>query len=116
MRITVEKLLTISGIPSLNRLAATAVAMETWKTVHGNHRKGVDPLSGFLGRPMTVSTDRTRTRSAASGLIGPPLRKAAATFVWESYKAWNGIKALKEATSIAAAKKAATTYASSLPV
>ncbi len=115
-RIMVEELLNISGIPSLNRLAATTTAMETWKTVHGNHRKGVDPLSGLLGRPMTASMDRTRTRSVASGLIEPPLKKAVATFVWEAYRAWNGIKVLREATSITAAKKAAATYASSLPV
>ena len=87
-------LLTVSSLPSYNRMTVAAIAMETWKA-HASS-----------DAPYIRDSGRTNSRAAASvGRIPSPLD--AATMVCADYKFWNGSNELREASTLSAAKSAA---------
>ena len=58
----------------------------------------------------------SRTRAATAGKILPPLPRAADSLVHTAYKIWNLNPALREAKTVHAAKEAAKSIASSVPL
>ncbi len=111
-RTKAELLLLRTGLPSLNRYAARAIAVEVWKTASGFNGP-LNPLQDLLGVPGRV--DRP-TRAAAAGHLPPPLTKASRTFVWEAHKMWNNCPELRAAKTIRAAKRVAVDIAKQLPL
>lgn len=124
--VTVPSLLQDAGLPSYNRLAVRAVAIETWKAWKdwsnaGNNTSGQNevlsstsnPLSNFL---FGCECERKQTRAASEGHMLPPLPCASATMVWNAYKVWNKSERLRLAPNLASAKRAAKELANSCPL
>ncbi len=124
--VTVPSLLQDAGLPSYNRLAVRAVAIETWKAWNnwskaGNNTSGhnemlsstSNPLSNFL---FGCECERKQTRAASEGHMFPPLPCASATMVWNAYKVWNKSERLRLAPNLASAKRAAKELANSCPL
>ena len=109
-RIKTEDLLLKSGLPSLNRLAAKAIAMETWKALTSGSE---NLLSRLLGEP---GSSARQTRSALAMHLPPPLPEPARTLVWEGYRTWNNWQPLREAKSASMARRAASNFARTLPL
>ena len=109
--IPVEELLRKAGLPSINRMTVYMVALEAWKAAfsHDGPQGSRNPLGELL-----FSAPRHHPRAA--GLLNPPLRFAADTFVYEAYTIWNQSKNLREASTLSAAKRAAHTVAAAAPL
>ena len=110
-RVAVQTLLDRAGLPSLNRLTARSLAVQTWKAATGINKP--DPLVDLLGVPGSMGVG---TRAAAAQHIPPPMKKAAKTFVWEAHKLWNSLVEIRSAKTISSAKAVATNFARTLPV
>ena len=110
-RVTVSTLLDKTGLPSLNRLTAKSLAVETWKAATGINKP--DPLSDLLGVPGSTGAG---TRAATAQHIPPPMKKSSKTFVWEAHKLWNSLAEIRSAKTMSSAKAVATNFARTLPV
>ena len=108
----IEDLLNRAGMTSINRLTAQAIAIETWRAITGINGPN-DPLSEVLGQPGKMARI---TRSATQEHLPPPLPLSAQTFVWTAYKMWNEHKELREAKTLAMAKKTAHKISLQFPV
>ena len=115
--IPVSRLLEETRLPSYNRMAVRAVALEAWKAFvsddgGGGHRNTLGRLL-FEGKNRPV---RSSSRAAADGRIPPPLRWDAATMVSTACTIWNSSKELRAAVTLAAAKRAASKLANAAPI
>ncbi|QQP49788.1 Hypothetical protein FKW44_010574 [Caligus rogercresseyi] len=98
------------GLPSLNEVAAKAVALETWKCFYSNDGGGGarNPVGDFVfpipRRPMRSTTP-----------VAYPLGRETATFACHAISVWNLSKALRSATTLHAARTAARAIGRSVP-
>ncbi|QQP41706.1 Uncharacterized protein FKW44_016166 [Caligus rogercresseyi] len=101
----------ISRPPSLNEVAAKAVAMETWKCFYSNDGGGGarNPVGDFVfpipRRPMRSTTP-----------VAYPLWRETATFACHAISVWNLSKALRSATTLHTARTAARAIGRSVPI
>jgi hypothetical protein len=114
--VKIEDLLAQAGLESANRMVVKAIAAESWSCFHSNDRK--DGARNHVGR-ILFSDKRTATakttRSAKTGQIEVPLR-GGDTFVTHAAHVWNTSATLRQATTKAKAKKAASDFASLTPL
>ena len=117
-RTPVAKLLAGSGLPSYNQLAIRGVAIETWKAYHSMDGPGDsrNPLGKLLFGETRGDSNLMITRAALSGSIPPPLPMAAPSLAYYGYRIWNACPKLREARSLAQAKKAACEISDSAPL
>ncbi len=108
-RVGVQQLLHQTGLPSINRLIVKSAALETWRAIHSNED---NPLSRLIGNP---GSGARATRANTSGLLPPP-RATKDSLAWSAYRIWNSCEDLRLATSLASAKKAASSLAKSAPL
>ncbi|QQP36376.1 Hypothetical protein FKW44_021455, partial [Caligus rogercresseyi] len=80
------------GLPSLNEMAAKAVALETWKCFYTNDG------SGGPGWSLRLPHPRRPMRSTT--LVAYPLGKETATFAYHAISVWNMFKALRSARTL----------------
>ncbi len=114
-RLTVNTLLQKSCLPSLNRLTARSLALETWKAIRVSDGpcNQPNPLGCLIGDP---GHGNRITRKVAAGHLAPPLKHAMPTFVWFSYTLWNSYPCLREATTMTAAKRVADCISKLVPL
>jgi hypothetical protein len=114
--VRIEDLLAQAGLESANRMVVKAVAAETVSCFHSGD--GGNGARNHVGR-LLFSNRRTglakTTRSAKTGLVEVPLR-GGDTFVTLAAHVWNGSAPLRQATTKAKAKKAASDFASLAPL
>ncbi len=119
-KITVANLLKESGFPSLNRMVVYTVAMECWRALSLRDVPGgpLNPLGSLLSPPDSDDgpSSRSRTRAALSGCLPPPSKVQVNSFTWWAYTCWNSSPALRMATNVSAAKKAANELAALTPL
>ena len=120
-RLKIEDLLSITGFPSLNRMTIYTIAMECWRALTLRDVPGgpLNPLGTLLSPPPDDNCDIVRsscTRAATSGCIPPPAKHLVESFTWYGYTCWNSSSALRSATSISAAKRAAHELAAASPL
>jgi hypothetical protein len=113
-RISTKDLLKRAGIPSLNEMIVSAVAMETWNPRHSNN--GGNGAKNYVGA-IIFDQDRElkSTRTAAAGMLEVPLR-GRDTFVSNGARTWNSSEALREASSKSSARLAAKNLAAMSPL
>jgi hypothetical protein len=113
-RISTKDLLERAGIPSLNEMIVSAVAMETW-----NARRSNDGGNGAKNYVGAIIFDQDRalkfTRAAAAGRVEVPLR-GRDTFVSNGARTWNSSEALSEALTKSSARLAAKNVAERSPL
>ncbi len=122
-KVPVGDLLKAANLPSLNRATIKAVAMEAWKAfvTHdgdsssgcGNNYGSRNPLGLLL---FDSSSTISRTRAGSNGLISPPLRIAADTFVYAAYRIWNSSRELRAAKTLGEARRAAINMSAGAPL
>ncbi len=113
-RIPVANILKSTGLPSLNRLAVRAAAMETWKAVNLESAAGIKtPLGQLLGEP---GSSVRATRSAEAALLPAITRVPVETFSEAARTLWNNYPELREAKTKSAAKRVASKLADSVPL
>jgi hypothetical protein len=114
--VRIGDLLSQAGLESANRMVVKAIAAETWGCFYSDDvRNGAQNHVGrLLFTDKRMGTAKT-TRSAKTGLVEVPLR-GADTFITHAAHVWNGLAALRQATSKAKAKKAASDFASLSPL
>jgi hypothetical protein len=114
--VRIEDLLAQAGLESANRMVVKAVAAKTWGCFHSDD--GGNGAQNHVGR-VIFSDRRTclakTTRSAKTGLVKVPLR-GGDTFVTHAAHVWNRSAPLRQATTKARAKKAASDFASLTPL
>jgi hypothetical protein len=114
--VRIEDLLSQAGLESANRMVVKAIAAETWSCFHSDD--GGNGARNHIGR-LLFSDRRTdlakTTRSAKTGLVEVPLR-GGDTFVTHAAHVWNGSAPLRQATTKAKAKKAASDFSSQTPL
>jgi hypothetical protein len=114
--VKIEDLLAQAGLESANRMVVKAIAAGSWSCFHSND--GKDGAQNHVGR-ILFSDKRTATakttRSAKTGQIEVPLR-GGDTFVTHAAHVWNRSATLRQATTKAKAKKAASDFASLTPL
>jgi hypothetical protein len=114
--VKIEDLLAQASLESTNRMVVKAVAAETWSCFHSDD--GGNGARNHIGR-LLFSDRRTdlakTTRSAKTWLVKVPLRGGDA-FVTHAAHVWNGSALLRQATTKAKAKKAASDLASLTPL
>ncbi|QQP50643.1 Uncharacterized protein FKW44_011710, partial [Caligus rogercresseyi] len=109
--IHIGDLLERAGLPSLNEVAAKAVAMETWKCFYSSDGGGGarNPIGDFVfpipRRPMRSTTS-----------VAYPLGRETATFACHAISVWNLSKALRSATTLHTARTAARAIGRSVPI
>ncbi|QQP56647.1 Hypothetical protein FKW44_001377, partial [Caligus rogercresseyi] len=109
--IHIGDLLERAGLPSLNEVAAKAVAMETWKCFYSNDGGGGarNPVGDFVfpipRRPMRSTTP-----------VAYPLWRETATFACHAISVWNLSKALRSSTTLHTARTAARAIGRSVPI
>ncbi|QQP55414.1 Uncharacterized protein FKW44_008578, partial [Caligus rogercresseyi] len=101
--IHIGDLLERAGLPSLNEVAAKAVAMETWKCFYSSDGGGGarNPIGDFV-----FPIPRRPIRSTTS----------TATFACHAISVWNLSKALRSATTLHTARNAARAIGRSVPI
>jgi hypothetical protein len=113
-RISTKDLLERAGIPSLNEMIVSSVAMETW-----NARHSYDGGNGAKNYVGAIIFDQDRalksTRAAAAGMVEVPLR-GRDTFVSSGARTWNSSEALREGSTRSSAKLAAKNLAARSPL
>jgi hypothetical protein len=112
----IKDLLAQAGLESANRMVVKAIAAETWGCFHSDDgRKGA---RNYVGR-LLFSDKRTATakttRSAKTGQIEVPL-SGGDTFITHAAHVWNRSATLRQATTKAKAKKAASDMAGLSPL
>jgi hypothetical protein len=101
-RVTVHHLLEKAGMTSVNRMAATTIIMEMWRTMGGN---SVEKKS--LALISSLSTLMTRSRTEGKLEVGT----LSTCYVHHGVKLWNNTsRAVKDAKTKWAAKKAVKEY------
>jgi hypothetical protein len=114
--VRIEDLLAQAGLESANRMVVKAIAAETWGCFHSDDgRNGARNHVGSLLFLDKRTTTAKTTRSAKTGQIEVPLR-GGDTFIAHAAHVWNRSAALRQATSKAKAKKAASDLAGLLPL
>jgi hypothetical protein len=112
----IEDLLAQAGLESTNRMVVKVIAAEMWGCFHSDN--GRDGSRNHVGR-IIFSDKRTATskttRSAKTGQVKVPLR-GSDTFVTHAAHVWNRSATLRQATTKAKAKKAASDLAGLLPL
>ncbi len=112
-KVSVQTLLAQTGLPSINRLAVRSAALESWRAIQSNNNNRHDnPLGHLIGNP---GSGTRATRANTRGLLPPPTTTKD-TLAWSAYKIWNSCEDLRLATSLTAAKKAASCLARSAPL
>jgi hypothetical protein len=115
--VEVEDLLAQAGLKSANRMVVKAIAAETWGCFHSND--GKDGARNHVGR-ILFSEKRTGTAkttgSAKTGQIEVVPLRGNETFVTHAAHVWNRSATLRQATTKAKAKKAASDFASLTPL
>jgi hypothetical protein len=113
-RISTKDLLERAGIPSLNEMIVSSVAMETW-----NARRSNDGGNGAKNYVGAIIFDQNRalksTRAAAASMVEVLLR-GWDTFVSNGARIWSSSKALREALTKSSARLAAKNLAARLPL
>jgi hypothetical protein len=114
--VRIEDLLAQAGLESANRMVVKAIAAETWGYFYSDHgrNRAWNHVGRLLFTDKRMGTAKT-TRSAKTGLVEVPLR-GADTFVNHAAHVWNGSAKLRQTTSKAKAKKAASDFASLTPL
>ncbi len=118
-RIRVEDLLQEAGLPSLNRMVVYTIAMECWRALSLRDVPDgpLNPLGTLLSPPNNSAISaRSCTRAAQSGCLPPPAKYQVDSFTWWAYTCWNAAPALRSATTMSAAKRAATELAAAAPI
>jgi hypothetical protein len=114
--VRIEDLLAQAFLESTNRMVVKAVTAKTWSCFHSDD--GGNGARNHVGR-LLFSDRRTglakTTRSVKTGLVEVPLRRGD-TFVTHVAHVWNGSAPLRQATTKAKAKKAASDFASLAPL
>jgi hypothetical protein len=124
--VRVPDLLDAARIPSINRLAVEATAVEAWKALSSNdggngnrnpvgmYMLGGLAASGNVGNNNINAPNRT-SRSNTAGEIRVQLR-GHSTFVNHAARMWNACPALRVSTTLLEAKRAAKALALSAPI
>ena len=94
-----------------HRLAVRAVALECWRAIW----LGTGPPT-LLATLIGVPAAGTHPPEATHPGCLPPTSASKDTFVWSAYRVWNFSEELQRADSLAAAKRAAASLASIVPV
>jgi hypothetical protein len=90
-RVSVPDLLERAGIPSVNGMVVSAVAMETWNCRHSSN--GGSGAKNFVGALIFDQGRAVKpTCAAAAGMAVVPLR-GRDTFVSNEAKTWNSLEA-----------------------
>jgi hypothetical protein len=114
--VRIEDLLAQAGLESANRTVVKAIAAETWGCFYSND--GRNDARNHVGR-LLFSDKRTgtakTTRLAKTGLVEVPLR-GGNTFLTHAAHVWIRSATLRQATTKAKAKKAASDFASLTPL
>ncbi len=115
-RVPVQVLLETTGMPSLNQMTVKTILVEAWKCLRS--RDGPSGSQNPLGLTLSVPPPAAQreTRSVRAGALPPPLRKRAETFVWWAARLYNDLPNLRDAKSLAAARRAAEEYSRALPI
>ena len=123
-RLRVEELLSEASFVSVNRLVIYSIAMECWRALSLRDVPDgpLNPLGKLLSPTINVNDlssptrSRARTRAAQSGCLPPPTKFQVDSFTWWAYTCWNASPALRSATTMSAAKRAANELAASAPI
>jgi hypothetical protein len=114
--VRIKDLLSQAGLESANRMVVKAIAAETWGCFHSDD--GRDGTRNHVGK-LLFSGKRTAiaktTQSATTGQIEVPLR-GGHTFITHAAHVWNKLATLRQATTKAKAKKAASDLAGLSPL
>ena len=118
-RVPTSELMHKAKLTSYNRLAVRAIALEAWKAL--NSSDGPDGGRNPVGRLLSSSSFGAAgwarsSRSVSDGRVPPPLPVAAPTLVHHAYRLWNSHRAIRDATSLSAAKAASAKIASGAPL
>jgi hypothetical protein len=112
--VTVSELLELAKLPSINAMAVKAVAVETWKSYWSCD--GPDGSRNPIGSHMFDSTSAVRsTRAGTTGHVQIPLR-GLDTMVVHGAHIWNSSPELRRASTLAEARRAASTLARGAPL
>jgi hypothetical protein len=113
--VKIEDLLAKAGLESANQMVVKAIAAETWGCFHSDDRRNgaQNHVSRLLFLDKRTNTAKT-TRSAKTGQIEVPLSWGD-TFITHAAHVWNRSATLRQATTKAKAKKAASDFASLTP-
>jgi hypothetical protein len=107
--ITTKDLLERAGIPSLNEMIVSSVAMETWNARHSND--GGNGAKNYVGAIILDQDSALKsTRAAAAGMVEFPLR-GRDIFVSSGARTWNLSEALREVLTKLSAKISAKNLA-----
>ncbi len=89
--------------------------IEAWKclNVTDSPLVGLNPLGNLL---YNRAASQPPTRAAKSGCLLPPTKRKVQSFPWWAYTCWNKSPSLRSATTLSAAKRAATALAASAPL
>ena len=112
----VHDLLKKANLPSVNRLAIKAAALETWKALrvlNGPH--GTPGPYGSLILDESDKAESMVTRAKEAGLVKPP-SCSVNCLLKVSYQLWNTCPNLRAAKTLKAAKKAASDIATAAPL
>jgi hypothetical protein len=117
---TVQDILATARFKSVNEMAVESTAMEAWKAyVSKDGGAGErNPVGVLVFGPRCgpdVSTNARPTRSAAAGIIPIEVR-GHDTFVVRAAEMWNSSTALRSASTIGEARKAARSLARAAPL
>jgi hypothetical protein len=114
--VRIKDLLSQAGLESTNRMVVKAIAAETWGCFHsddgGNGAR--NHVGSLLFSDKRTGTAKT-TRSAKTRLVEVPLW-GGDTFITHAAHVWNRSATLRQATTKAKAKKAASDFASLTPL
>jgi hypothetical protein len=129
--VRVPDLLDAARIPSINRLAVEATAVEAWKALSSNdggngnrNPVGMYMLGGLaasgnganaVGNNNNINAPNRTSRSNTAGEIRVQLR-GHSTFVNHAARMWNASPALRVSTTLLEAKRAAKALALSAPI
>lgn len=112
--VRIEDLLEAARIPSVNAMATSATAIETWKAYHSSD--GPNGTRNPIGSHVfDGNTGNRGTRAASSGLVQIPLR-GYNTMVVNAANTWNRCPDLRAAATLVEARGVAKRLAASVPL
>ncbi len=122
-QVPVRELLEETGLPSLNQVVVKTILLVAWKCLQSSDGPcgSQNPLGRILSAPQSSPSPNIllvqhETRSMRAGTLLPPLRIRVETFVWYAAKLYNELPELRNAKSLAAARKIAEQYSRALLV